>query len=607
VLVELTVTEQRYRAVLEVEAGIPVVEVAERFGVSRQAIHRWLRWYADEGLDGLADRSSRPLSSPAQTSPEVEALICELRRTYPRWGARRLVFELGRRDCPGPIPSRITVHRVLIRHGLVVPTTRRRRREDYQRWERDKPMELWQLDIVGGVQLASGGEAKVVTGVDDQSRFCVIAAVVRRATGRAVCLAFAEALRRFGIPEEVLTDNGKQFTGRFTKPRPGEVLFERICRENGIVARNTKPRSPTTTGKVERFHQTLQRELLDTVDVWPDVETAQAAIDAFRLEYNTDRPHQSLGMAFPAARFAARPPDERLPLRLPTSLTSPAPVEPAPPAHVPVGQPGQSDPLVMSANGVDPVNLAVEIDRVVPASGNLAVCGQQFWLGPLRAGRTLTLWADATVVHLLLDGARLKTVPSRLTVAHLHRLLADGGRPAGPPPIVSGPVQPGQPIEVDRTVTGNGLIALAGRQHPIGYHLAGRRITVRIDHGVLHILDADRTPLRSLPNPLNPTEQARIRDARPAGPPPPPAAAPLRVERRVSSRGSIAIARQKIHLGIRHAGRTVTVEDGDTTFRVFDGDQLLADVPRTTTKPIARFKVRKPEPPRQVVLERVSN
>ncbi len=159
-------------------------------------------------------------------------------------------------------------------------------------------------------------------------------------------------------------------------------------------------------------------------------------------------------------------------------------------------------------------------------------------------------------------------------------------------------MRPGQPIEVDRIVNGNGLIALAGRQHPIGYHLAGRRIIARLDHGVLHILDADRTPLRSLPNPLHPTEQARIRDARPAGPPPSPTVEPVRVERRVSSRGSVAIAGQKIHLGIGHAGQTVTVEDVGTTFRVYDGDQLLADVPRTTAKPIARFKVRKPEPRR---------
>ena len=132
-------------------------------------------------------------------------------------GTRRIEFELGRNGSPGPVPSRITIHRVLVRHGLVVATSRRRRREDYKRWQREVSMELWQLDIVGGIRLDSGGEAKVVTGVDDHSRFCVIAAVVRRATGRAVCLAFADGLQRFGIPDEVLTDNGKQFTGRFTR------------------------------------------------------------------------------------------------------------------------------------------------------------------------------------------------------------------------------------------------------------------------------------------------------------------------------------------------------------------------------------------------------
>ncbi len=96
---------------------------------------------------------------------------------------------------------------------------------------------------------------------------------------------------------------------------------------------------------------------------------------------------------------------------------------------------------MLSANGVDPVNLAVEFTRLVPASGNLSVCGQQFWLGPDRAGTTVTFWADTTVVHLIINGIRLKTVPSRLTIAHLQRLLADGARPAGPPPIPRRPIR----------------------------------------------------------------------------------------------------------------------------------------------------------------------
>src|SRR3954464_10634254 len=99
-------TEQRYRAVLEVEAGVPVTEVAERFGVSRQAEHRWIGWYRDEGLDGLADRSHRPHAHPAQTSPEVEAAICELRRTHRRriYHGDELLTEVARttaRTSPG--------------------------------------------------------------------------------------------------------------------------------------------------------------------------------------------------------------------------------------------------------------------------------------------------------------------------------------------------------------------------------------------------------------------------------------------------------------------------------------------------------------------------
>ena len=317
----MSVVEQRYRAVLAVQADDRVVEVAAKLGVSRQSVHTWLTRYAEHGLAGLQDRSHRPAVCPHQASPEVETAVCELRREHPRWGARRIAFELGRNGCPGPVPSRMTVYRILDRHGLHRVTPRRRGREDYIRWERAVPMELWQLDIVGGVLLADGSEAKVVNRVDDRSRYAVIARVVRQATGRAVCQAFAQALQRFGVPDEVLTDNGKQFTDRFGKG--GEVLFDRICWENGIAHRPTQPASPTTTGKVERFHGNLRRELLDDAPPFADMAAAQTALDAFVLEYNTKRPHQSLGMASPADRFTSRAPatTEPVALRLPKILT----------------------------------------------------------------------------------------------------------------------------------------------------------------------------------------------------------------------------------------------------------------------------------------------
>ncbi len=103
----------------------------------------------------------------------------------------------------------------------------------------------------------------------------------------------------YGVPEEVLTDNGTVFTGRFIKPRPAEVLFERICRENGITARLTRPRSPTTTGKIERLHQSLQLELLDVHGPFESLAVLQAALDAWREEYNSDRPSR---WAWPSPR-----------------------------------------------------------------------------------------------------------------------------------------------------------------------------------------------------------------------------------------------------------------------------------------------------------------
>jgi transposase InsO family protein len=140
----------------------------------------------------------------------------------------------------------------LVRHGLVEAKKRRRRREDYRRWERSRSMELWQMDVMGRVHLSDGRELKVVTGIDDHSRFVVCAKLVGRATARPVCSALLEALGRHGIPTQVLTDNGKVFTARFGLG-PGPVMFDKVCNDNGIRHLLTTPYSPTTTGKIERL------------------------------------------------------------------------------------------------------------------------------------------------------------------------------------------------------------------------------------------------------------------------------------------------------------------------------------------------------------------
>ena len=300
-LVVLGVVELRYQAVLEVvNQGATVTDVAVRFGVTRQTVHRWLRRYAAQGLAGLVDGTARPLSCPHQMPPEVEARIVELRRSHPGWGPRTLLFRLEAERVL-PLPGRSSVYRCLVRHGLIEPEVRRRKKADYRRWERSRSMDLWQMDVVGGVRLVNGWKASIVSGIDDHSRFVISAYVVERATARPVCEALTEAMRTFGVPREILTDNGKVFTGRFG-PGAGEVLFDRICRENGIKHLLTAPRSPTTTGKVERWHKTLRREFLNG-KVFDSIADAQAQLDRWVHDYNHDRRHQGIGDVVPWERF----------------------------------------------------------------------------------------------------------------------------------------------------------------------------------------------------------------------------------------------------------------------------------------------------------------
>ena len=570
---ELSVTEQRYRAVLEVRAGVPVTEVAERYGVSRQSVHAWLRRYRDEGPSGLADRSHMVRRHPWQIPAELESAVCELRRAHRKWGPKRLVFEMDRRGL-GSV-TRSTVYRVLVRNHLIEPRSRKRRREDYKRWERAVAMQLWQLDVTASAFLADGREVKIVTGIDDHSRYCVIAKAVLRATARPVCQAFLEAMSIYGVPDEVLSDNGTVFTGRFIKPRPAAVLFERICRDNGITQRLTRPASPTTTGKIERLHQSLQNELLNDHGPFDSIEDLQAALDAWRQEYNTDRPHQSLGMAFPASRFG--PATSALELRVPAQLSSPPEADHAPAA-----------PAGAVVERAERSLTAVEADRLVPPSGNLWIGGQQVWLGPELAGRTVTIWVDESTLHVLLDGTRLKTLPSRLGVIELARLAADGTRPAGPPPLTAGN---SSAVEVERVVNGVGLVGLAGTQLSVGYELAGQRVTLRMDGTQMAVIGHDGKLLRTLPCPVPAADRHRLRGARRARSVPPQPGGPVTVERRVSSRGSFMVARQNIHAGMIHAGKTATVICEDSGFHVIiDGETAV--VPRTTTSEVHRYKAR---------------
>jgi transposase InsO family protein len=438
VLVELGLVEQRYQAVLEVlNDGASVTDVARRNGVARQTVHDWLRKYAARGLGGLADRSSRPLSCPHQMDPVIEARVVEMRRAHPGWGPRTILFWLER-EAVAPLPGRTSVERCLVRHGLVTPQARKRKRSDYKRWERSRAMELWQMDVVGGVRLVDGSEAKIVSGIDDHSRFVVSALVVARATARPVCDALEVAMARHGVPDQILTDNGKVFTARFG-PGPGPVLFDRICKENGITHILTAPRSPTTTGKVERWHKTLRREFLDG-KVFASIEDAQDQLDRWVEHYNHERPHQSIGRMPPIERF-----------RL-------------------------AEPRLGPAETVEPDDRDISdaaTTRRVSTKGMISFAAAQYKAGAWLAGQTVEVVCEGGLVQLHHRGVLIATHARRHAIDKQDAGLARGRRlPPARKSVTA--------ASVTRKVDSSGNVCFAGTSYRVGNQYRRRQVQVAV-------------------------------------------------------------------------------------------------------------------------------
>ena len=306
-------------------------------------------------------------------------------------------FELGKR---GVAVSESAAYRALVRLSLVDPAARRPRDRKWKRWERGAPMELWQMDVVGGFVLADGSRAKVLSGVDDHSRFCVSAHVMARETSQKVCDGLAKALRIYGVPEQILTDNGKVFTGRFNVPAV-EVLFDRICRENGIRHLLTQPRSPTTTGKIERFHRAIRTEFR-TDRVFASLAAVQAELDDWVSDYNSNRPHQALDMATPAQRFWQ---EDSAPV---TALR--------PSADGPVRPDSARGDGYWVARRASPV-------------GVVCVNWQQVCLGAAAAGHNIDVWVTDKVLQCY-DGAQLLRTSARTNegTVRVKRAQIPGGQ-----------------------------------------------------------------------------------------------------------------------------------------------------------------------------------
>jgi transposase InsO family protein len=293
---------------LAAQGGLSVAELCRRFGISRQTGHLYLRRYREAGAAGLEDRCRRPLTSPCRSADAIEQEILTLRDANPAWGGRKLARVLRDRGVAG-VPSPSTVTEVLRRHGKLDPVEALKHRP-VQRFERSAPNELWQMDFKGHFAM-DRGRCHPLTVLDDHCRYSVGLIACGDETRVTVQGHLATLFRHHGLPEAMLCDNGSPWGGSGAE---GYTALEVWLMRVGVRLYHGRARHPQTQGKEERFHRTLNVELLQA-NRFADLVACQSAFDRWRRKYNEERPHEALGMAVPASRYRASPAcfPERLP------------------------------------------------------------------------------------------------------------------------------------------------------------------------------------------------------------------------------------------------------------------------------------------------------
>lgn len=308
---EESIVEQRLEFVtLASREGANVRELCRRFRISAVTGYKWLERHAREGEAGLSDRSRRPHASPERTDERVERAILAERELHPAWGARKLREVLRARGVDVPAVS--TVHAVLRRHGKIDPHASGKH-TPWQRFERERPNALWQIDFKGHVPLHRGDRrCHPLTILDDHSRFAIAVKACSNEREPTVREHLIDAFRRFGLPESLLSDNAPPWGTPLGEL--GHTKLSVWLLRLGVRVIHGRPCHPQTQGKAERFHRTLKAELLSRTELRSMAE-AQRIFDTWRGTYNLKRPHEALEMRVPAACYepSSRAYPERLP------------------------------------------------------------------------------------------------------------------------------------------------------------------------------------------------------------------------------------------------------------------------------------------------------
>lgn len=282
--------------VLAQQADINISELSRRFGISRKTAYKWLNRHESEGRTGLQDRSRRPHRSDNRTPPAMEQRVLSVRDAHPAWGGRKIKRWLEDRGHHG-LPSVSTLTEILRRHGRL-DAAESAKHTAWQRFEHDAPNRLWQMDFKGHFAVGVG-RCHPLTVLDDHSRFALCLEACADEQGATVQARLIATFRRYGLPERMTMDNGSPWGSDAHHPyTPLTAWLIRL----GIGVSHSRPYHPQTQGKDERFHRTLEVEVLKGA-VFHDLDQCRRRFDPWRDLYNLERPHEAIGMAVPASRY----------------------------------------------------------------------------------------------------------------------------------------------------------------------------------------------------------------------------------------------------------------------------------------------------------------
>jgi transposase InsO family protein len=295
---EATTMSQREEFIKQVKGErINFSRLCGLFGISRKTGYKWLKRDREGDKSGLADHSRRPHHSPRRTAEMTEAQVLEVRKKHPAWGGRKIRKVLQNQGNQ-QVPAASTITAILHRHEQIDPDEAQKHKP-MQRFEHERPNELWQMDFKGYFALSAGGYCHPLTVIDDHSRFLVGLKACPNETFETVKTNLTGIFQQFGLPERMLMDNGSPWG--FDQDFRHTLLTAWLI-QLGIAISHGRPFHPQTQGKDERLHRSLQAEVIKQ-HAFSDLRESQAIFDEWQYVYNHIRPHEALQLSTPSTRY----------------------------------------------------------------------------------------------------------------------------------------------------------------------------------------------------------------------------------------------------------------------------------------------------------------